>query len=280
MINDNIFRLTIDITNYCNFDCKYCTLSIPYKQALIHKNLSINDTKIIVMYANKYLTGYNIDCSIRGGEPTLHNEFNKIVDELKRIKSLNNLILLTNGSILLKSYNVDYSIFSELRISIHADTIQRKPHYLDIILNNIEFLLSRKIIPVIHIMKSTETPLHEQNSLLATVISLFNKYNADTRDIEITDTFSTENYTNTKYDYSKVDSIYNQGYKEPVYYRRAIKITPDMTCHYSCELASKIAIPINNAYSLKTWKYIAEHADEKIVCKLDTCTCPIFCYKQ
>lgn len=276
----NTFRLTIDITNYCNFDCKYCTLSIPYKQALIHKNLSIKDTKIIVMYANKYLTGYNIDCSIRGGEPTLHNEFDKIVDELRRIKSLNNLILLTNGSIPLRNYNVDYSIFSELRISIHADTIQRKPHYLDIILNNIEFLLSRKIIPVIHIMKSTETLLHELDSLLATVISLFNKYNVDTRDVEITDTFSTENYTNTKYDYSKVDSIYNQRYKEPVYYRRAIKITPDMTCHYSCDLVANIKWTSNNIYYPYTWNYILQHINETTICEFYQCTCPIFCFKK
>ena len=276
----NIFRLTIDITNYCNFDCKYCTLSIPYNYSLVHRDISVNDIKVIVMYVNKYLSNYKIDCCIRGGEPTLHSKFDEIINELKYIKYLNNLILLTNGSILLNNYNVDYSIFNELRVSIHTDTIQHIPYYLDIILNNIEFLLKLNVVPVIHIMKSIETYEYELNNLLFVITNLFDKYSIDTKEIEIVDTFSTINYINNNYDYSKVNSIYNQGYKKPVYYCRAIKITPDMTYHYSCELASNISIPINNIYLIETWKYIQQYLNKKIVCNLSSCTCPIFCYKN
>ena len=81
----NTLRITIDITNYCNFNCIYCSLGIPYTHLLLPKKLTIHDVKIITMYVNRYLSNYNIDCCIRGGEPTLHNEFDKIIKELTHI---------------------------------------------------------------------------------------------------------------------------------------------------------------------------------------------------
>lgn len=285
-MNNNIFRIGIDITNYCNFNCPYCVLDIPYKN--IHPcNISISDIKCIVMYINMLFVNrnkpkiyqYAIDFCVRGGEPTLHNEFDKIINELYHIKLLNRLILLTNGSIPFNYYNIDYSVFNELRISIHIDILKREPHYLKIIINNIVFLLKHKIIPIIYIMKSNNVSNSELNYYIYIINSLYINYNASVKNINIIDVFPTKNYINTKYDYTKINSIYNQKYKKPVYYRRSIKISTDMTCHYSCELASKINIPINSVYSIKTWKYLYRHLNEQIICELPTCTCPIFCYK-
>ena len=223
----NTLRITIDITNYCNFNCIYCSLGIPYTHLLLPQKLTIHDVKIITMYVNRYLSNYNIDCCIRGGEPTLHNEFDKIIKELTHIKKLNNLILYTNGSISFTKYNINYCVFNELRISVHVDEVLNRQDYFNIILNNINWLLSNNIVPIIFIMRSIKTKSDKLNQILNTLSSIFIMNNIKPTTIKIVDANPTENYTNTKYDYSKVDSIYNQGYKEPVYYRRAINIIFD-----------------------------------------------------
>lgn len=276
----NNFRLTFDITNFCNFNCIYCSLGIPYLKNKIYDKLSINDIKIIVMYVNMYLAKYNIICCIRGGEPTLHNEFDKIINELRFIKKLSNMILLTNGSIPLNTYVIDYSIFNDLRISVHVDIVANQSQYMDIILKNIIWLLENNITPSVHIMKSIKTQQNDLDRIFDIILNLFTTHNNNTQFIKIVDTSSTENYINDKFDYSKVDSMYNQKYDKPVYYCRAIKITPKMTWHYSCDLTTNISSPTNNLYSLHSWRYLQQNADKKIICKLPTCTCPIFCYKN
>lgn len=279
-MNNRFFCLTLDITNYCNFNCKYCSLGIPYRQNYGHIDMSINDIKIIVMYINKYLQNHIIECRIRGGEPTLNKNLSEIIKEIQNIKKLRNLILLTNGSIPLNTYQIDYSLFNELRISVHTDTLEHKLNYFTIILNNIIFLLQNSIVPYIHIMKSIYTKNNILMSFFEQIVNLFNKYNVSTNSIEIKDTFSTENYINPKYVYTKIESLYNQHYELPVFYRSAIKIKPDMSYQYSCQIAKEYELPTNNAFLSNTWRYIKNHVNDKIICKSENCVCPIFCFKD
>lgn len=276
---NNIFRLTIDITNYCNFDCIYCTLDIPYHTNRIKKDISIKDIKIIVLYTNKFLPDYNIDVCIRGGEPFLNKNIDIILREIKKIKNLNNIYILTNGSILLNKFNIDYHSIKEFRISIHVDTLLRISTYYDIIKNNIIYLLNKKYTPYVHIMNCNRLEYFYITKVYEQIETIYKKYFANIDNIEITETFSTKNYINNDYDYSKVNSIYNQKYHLPVFHNRAIKITPDMTYHYSCELAKSI-IDNNNLYIPNVWKEIRNNTNNTVICQLETCVCPIFCFKE
>lgn len=274
-----IFRLTLDITNYCNFDCIYCTLEIPYHINVLKKNLSLNDIKIIVLYTNKFLPEYIIDVCIRGGEPFLNPNIDKIFKQLLKIEHLNNIYIFTNGSIPLDKFDINYKSIHEFRISIHVDTIIHAIQYKNIIFHNIKFLLSTESLPYIHIMKCVELNEFDVDDIYNQVLSIYKKYSINTDRIEITDTFSTRKYINNNYNYTQVNSMYNQGYKLPVYYNRAIKITPDMKYRYSCQLADN-NITNNNVYIPSTWKIIEQNAKNKIICELEKCICPVFCFKE
>lgn len=275
---NNKLRLTLSATNYCNLNCKYCSMELPYKSTLQHGELSDIDIKVVVTYINTYFPDFSIECSIAGGEPMLNTHLDKMLSELKHLHKVNKYILLTNGTIPFNSYTLDYNIFDELRISIHVATLHQYPKYIEIVLDNIRYLLKNKISPQIYIMKSIDAK--NINTIYNYVNDIFTIYNIQHKQIDIVDTFSTNYYSNPEYDYSKVNSLYNQNYQLPVYYRRAIKIKPDMTCIYNCDLASQIVIRNNNAYYPHVWKYIQKHINDKIVCELPTCVCPIFCFKD
>lgn len=85
-------KIGIELTRFCNFDCVHCYL---------HKNessLSLNKIDDIISFSNKngithmYLTG---------GEPLLHNQFNKIYLQIRKAGFF--VSIYSNGSVLRKS---------------------------------------------------------------------------------------------------------------------------------------------------------------------------------
>lgn len=276
--NTKCFVLNIHVTNYCNFNCEYCSFGIPYKKD-VSENFSIEKLKIAIMYVNKYLANFEIHPRIRGGEPLLHPQFDKIIGELKQIKNNNQWVLFTNGSVELSKYSVDYSIFNELRISIHTDIVQHNKKYTNIIFDNINYLLNQNILPKIHIMKSKISIAENINFIFNTVSKIFNehKINLIRENIKIVDAFPSYKYENKNYDYTKIKSRFNMNYTLPVYYCRAIKIMPDMSYKYSCELARESLSPIGKIYFPYTWEDILKKTENTIVCKLPTCTSPSYC---
>lgn len=275
-----IFRFAIDITNNCNFDCPYCSLELPYKDSSKSTTkITPKEIKILSLYIKKHLSNFNIDICIRGGEPFLNPYIIDILSEIKRIKNLYGITVLTNGSIPLNELEIDYKSIGEFRISIHVGVLQHNKYFKSIIFNNVEYLLSLKYKPYIQVMKSVDVLQSELLKTYNKVIELFNKYSISTDTVKIVDTFPTKHYKNIKYDYTKIDSLYNNNYNLPVYHCRAIKIKPDFTFKYSCPLASCYTPSQNSIYIYDTWKYILKNINNTTVCDLSTCICPIFCYK-
>lgn len=93
-------RIDLYITNCCNLCCKHC-----YMENQPLQSLSFDNIKEVLKLAQKDYFNSKIDIvSLLGGEPTIHHEFEKIVDYLNKQNYITQIS--TNGYFLLK-YNLE-----------------------------------------------------------------------------------------------------------------------------------------------------------------------------
>jgi MoaA/NifB/PqqE/SkfB family radical SAM enzyme len=98
----NKAELIIGISNWCNYDCSYC---MPHSKSRTSK-LDNTDKIIKVIYDSyyhfkKYAEVDNYGVLFVGGEPTIHPEFNKIIDSIQDIRIIEpnyKIIIVTNLS--------------------------------------------------------------------------------------------------------------------------------------------------------------------------------------
>ena len=98
----NKAELIIGISNWCNYDCSYC---MPHSKNRTSK-LDNTEAIIKIIYDSyKHFKNYadveNYGVLFVGGEPTIHPEFNKIVDSIQPIRQLESnykIIIVTNLS--------------------------------------------------------------------------------------------------------------------------------------------------------------------------------------
>ena len=117
---DNILDVTWDLTNHCNFHCRYC---FPGSNAGTHKvdidlNLLVDN---FTHLANQYKTKLGKDfihLKFSGGEPTLWKDFGKFI---LKLKEANNLYIgvISNGSRTLRWWK-DYGyLIDNATLSLH-----------------------------------------------------------------------------------------------------------------------------------------------------------------
>lgn len=104
----------------CNYDCSYCS---PY----IHDNFSPH---IKLEHAAQFLKslenntlaqGKKVKIGITGGEPFVHPQFLKILEEANQLKNITQLSVTSNGSLPLEMYNESSKYITNLAISLHLE---------------------------------------------------------------------------------------------------------------------------------------------------------------
>jgi organic radical activating enzyme len=117
---NNILDVTWDITNHCNFHCRYC---FPGSNAATHKveadlNLLVkNFTYLASQYKTKLGKDF-IHLKFSGGEPTLWKDFGKFILKLKEENNLY-IGIISNGSRTLRWWQEYGHLIDNATISFH-----------------------------------------------------------------------------------------------------------------------------------------------------------------
>lgn len=134
----NKAELIIGISNWCNYDCSYC---MPHSKSRTSR--LDNTTAIIKIIQDSYLhfknyaSVENYGVLFVGGEPTIHPEFNKIIDSIQHIRQTEpnyKIIVVTNLSRterwfvdlsnkitgIVASYHDEFAVLSEFTQKIAA----------------------------------------------------------------------------------------------------------------------------------------------------------------
>lgn len=115
-----ILTITWFIGKRCNYDCSYCS---PY----YHDNYSPHITKEKAFNFIDQLEQYsitqnkNFKINITGGEPFVHPNFIELLKYIKNKKQLTQLVVVSNGSVPLKTYIESTKYISNLTISLHLE---------------------------------------------------------------------------------------------------------------------------------------------------------------
>ncbi len=88
------FYVTLITNKNCNFNCTYCYEKDKFE------NLDLNEEKIskIINFLKEKFKNYELTFTFIGGEPTLSNKLNLLVQEIEKNFKNSNYILITNGS--------------------------------------------------------------------------------------------------------------------------------------------------------------------------------------
>ena len=145
-IDNTLSELTLNITETCNFRCKYCFFNKKNRRIILQINVLKNSKKAVDFYF-KNSNNCNHQISFIGGEPLL--KFNLIKKIVEYIKTFNNKVsftIITNGS-LLKEDILNYLIENMFHITISFDGEKEiqglnrlskdKKNSFDIVYNNI-----------------------------------------------------------------------------------------------------------------------------------------------
>ncbi|MDD2731835.1 MAG: radical SAM protein [Candidatus Pacebacteria bacterium] len=107
----NKFKLEIDILDFCNLNCDLCARGIPLQKdkRFTYYNEIEEISKIIKPYEFNTI-------KIGGGEPTMHPEFSKICQNLKRLFPAKSYYLATNG-FKLENFLDEIKVFDTIELS-------------------------------------------------------------------------------------------------------------------------------------------------------------------
>ena len=273
----NKFKIVLKINNYCNYSCIYCNADIPYLPQYQKHDMSYKPLNLLVQYINKYLSSYDILFVIQGGEPTLHNELNHIIDQLLNIKALKYIMILTNGSTDFSKILKEYWPV-KMGISIHCEQLLKHNfgQSLTRIWDNIKYLYSINKKHEIYLMIDNKNEdfdirnyIIEQYYILTKKLNIIPQY-------YLMPIVPTENYQITDFDYTTLDNVCNK-HKEfkNIFPYRAINIDINFGYDYNCELIHLDNYSCNNILLKKSWKYIVSNLDTTISCNSQHCSCPV-----
>jgi len=89
---EQLKKIEIAITDYCNLDCRLCSQATPYQKN--KKMMSLDDLKRIGSLIRPHEFDY---VKISGGEPTMHPQFDRICRVLPELFETSHFELATNG---------------------------------------------------------------------------------------------------------------------------------------------------------------------------------------
>lgn len=122
-------KIYIEITNYCNLKCSFCSLD-----TLPKKEMSIEEFKMVIDKVKNYTDSIYLHVK---GEPLLHSK----LDEILTICDNNNIKvnITTNGTLLSKKINVlkNHHI-RQINISLHSEN--NYPDYFENVFNTCDKL--------------------------------------------------------------------------------------------------------------------------------------------
>ncbi len=136
-------QVDIDITDKCNFQCKYCTAA---DRTHFDNELSINEWRDIIY--ELYEWGV-MDFNLAGGEPLLKDGIYELIKEILELKGVD-LTLVTNGSLISNDLIEIKKNTPEFHLLISLDNISSTINELtrdktDIVLDNIKLLISERV---------------------------------------------------------------------------------------------------------------------------------------
>ena len=112
VVKSKYVTLEIAITDFCNLACNYCSQGTP-----LQKDKSRMSFDEIKKYIELALKNNSIDIiKFSGGEPTMHPDFKKICDIIRKNKSKKIFQLATNG-IKLKKYLDEIQVFDQIDLT-------------------------------------------------------------------------------------------------------------------------------------------------------------------
>ncbi|MBI9053926.1 MAG: radical SAM protein [Bacteroidales bacterium] len=128
--------MNILLNNYCNLTCEYCFANHVLEKDRI--NMSLQSFHKVIEFAKRS----NLETiNLIGGEPTLHPNFNEIIDKIDQQNFINSIMLFTNGVFKRKQHDrlLEYSKTSNLKMLINYNDF-RGTKVMDIMNNNIKEL--------------------------------------------------------------------------------------------------------------------------------------------
>lgn len=114
-------EITWDLTNYCNFSCRYCFPGASAGDFKVTQDLNLlanNFTHLATHYKTK-LGRDNIYLKFGGGEPTLWADFGKLLAKLKEQNSNLYLGVISNGSRTLRWWKEYGHLIDNATLSFH-----------------------------------------------------------------------------------------------------------------------------------------------------------------
>lgn len=112
-------EIRVCLTKECNFKCQYCK---PGGEGVYNKNKALNKEELLCIIAK--LTRFGVgSVRLTGGEPLLRKDFSEIVDELSNLDKINDISLVTNGSLLNEKLVSSISKKNIKEVTVSLDTI-------------------------------------------------------------------------------------------------------------------------------------------------------------
>lgn len=115
-----IDKVFLDITKFCNAECKYCfTDAVHYNNKITDRELNVNE---IVNFLNKLVKNGIYKVSIGGGEPFLKN----IEEIIKQTSNQMKFSITTNGSILSDKFIKMFLNNKNIKMTISLDSLENE----------------------------------------------------------------------------------------------------------------------------------------------------------
>ena len=224
--------IQVRTTTVCNMDCKFCSTNS--KDANIHPNDFIVEKYYLIKWIKQAIKLKNSSLNIfidSVGEPFTHPKFLELIQEISKIKDIENIIIITNGTLLNKNLikELEKTKVSQLNISIHSLDKEKS-----------KFLMGSKTYDVDKILNTINLIYESSMDLVLTPVYIPNINEKDIEDIiklakQLNCKIAIQKYE--KYRFSRKD------YKDINYYR---------FYEYIKELEKKYEIKLNhNSFDIK-----------------------------
>jgi len=115
--------IQVRTTTVCNMDCKFCSTNS--KDTNIHPNDFIVEKDYLIKWTKEAIKLKNSSLNLfidSVGEPLTHPNFLELIQDLSKIKDIENIIIITNGTLLKKSLikELEKTKISQINISLHS----------------------------------------------------------------------------------------------------------------------------------------------------------------
>jgi len=139
LYNREIDYLRISVTDKCNFKCLYCK---PHDMEDIKHEEILTNEEIIDIVKEAVKTGIK-KVRITGGEPLVRKDIYQLIEEINKIKEINEIVLTTNAALLkgnvkklkeagIKRVNISIDTFGEEKFNKITNT-KRPLDYLSVV---------------------------------------------------------------------------------------------------------------------------------------------------